>query len=195
MEHSSVASGSAPVASGCSRNDDTDPLEIDLSELLDRLEAPSSSAGGVEPPGPPDLEAVFQEIRARVTQEQHGAAATTQYHRALDRIVGGDMEGAIADLQAVARVPLFRFAASTQLARLLVERGDLRAAVDWFERAAEAPAPTAADRYALLYDLGDTLERIGESARARAVLLELDGEAGGYRDVRARIEQLSRAQA
>jgi len=46
----------------------------------------------------------------------------------------------------------------------------------------------------VLYDLADALERSGESARALAVLLEIEADAGGYRDVHQRVEVLSRAQ-
>jgi hypothetical protein len=45
----------------------------------------------------------------------------------------------------------------------------------------------------VLYDLADTLERLGERDRALAIMIELDAESGGYRDVRARIERLTRA--
>jgi hypothetical protein len=46
-----------------------------------------------------------------------------------------------------------------------------------------------------LYDLGETLETVGEHARALAVFLELESESGGYRDVAGRIERLSNAKA
>ena len=63
------------------------------------------------------------------------------------------------------------------------------------ERAAEAPAPSADEGLLLLYDLAGTLERAGETARALAVLLEIDADRSGYRDVGERIERLTRAQA
>jgi tetratricopeptide (TPR) repeat protein len=85
--------------------------------------------------------------------------------------------------------------AAAQLGRLLVEQGDLKGGVDWLERAAEAPPPTPEEGFALLYDLADALDRLGESARALAVMLELDADAAGYRDVRERVARLSRAQA
>ena len=44
--------------------------------------------------------------------------------------------------------------------------------------------------HALLYELASVLEAHGESARALAVLLELQAEAGEYRDVSQRLEQL-----
>jgi hypothetical protein len=67
--------------------------------------------------------------------------------------------------------------------------------IEWLERAAEAPAPSPDEGWAVLYDLAQALERIGENARALAVLLEVEADAGTYRDVRGRIELLSRAQA
>ena len=49
-------------------------------------------------------------------------------------------------------------------------------AVEWFECAATAPAPTPDASRALLYDLAATLEEAGETARALAVFVELEGE-------------------
>jgi hypothetical protein len=46
-----------------------------------------------------------------------------------------------------------------------------------------------------LYDLAQALEDVGESARALALFMELEAEAGGYRDVAGRIEHLSKVQA
>jgi tetratricopeptide (TPR) repeat protein len=81
------------------------------------------------------------------------------------------------------------------LARLLLERDDTKKAVEWFERAASAPAPTAEDGHALLYDLAEALEKTGEQARALAIFVELEAEAGGYRDVAKRINRLSKVRA
>jgi hypothetical protein len=68
-------------------------------------------------------------------------------------------------------------------------------AVEWFEKAAQAPAPTQEESYLLLFDLADALERQGEIARALAICLELQAEAGEYEDVDQRIERLSKVQA
>ena len=48
---------------------------------------------------------------------------------------------------------------------------------------------------ALLYDLGVVLDEAGETARALAVFLELQADAGDYRDVPARIDRLARVQS
>ncbi len=73
--------------------------------------------------------------------------------------------------------------------------GQLAAAVEWFERAAEAPAPTPDAGRELLFELGQTLEAADETARALAVYLELRSDAGEFRDVSSRIQRLTRAQA
>lgn len=123
------------------------PMEIDLSETLDGIDATSSE--------PDD----------------------------------------IAALEAAALVPQTRFNAASELGRLYVGRGDLQAGVEWLERAAEASPPRPQENHAVVYDLAVALARLGENTRALALLIELEAEAGEYRDVRARIEQLGRAQA
>ena len=176
-------------------------MEIDLSGALASMGAaapPVLQAVVPAAPGPPpDLETVFEGFRTRVEREQQAPGAAEQYDRALGHLRDGRIDQAIADLQTAARVPMFRFRAATQLGRLHVGSGNLQAGVEWLERAAEAPAPVPDEGFAVLYELAAVLEQLGESARALAILMELDADAaaGGYRDVRARIEQLTREQA
>ena len=69
-------------------------------------------------------------------------------------------------------------------------------ALQWLERATQAPSPTADESHQLLYELADTLEKADESARALAVFMELQSEAGSnYRDVDERIDRLTKVQA
>ena len=167
-------------------------LEVDLSEVLSGME-PASPV--LPPDKPQDLEAVFEQMRTRVAQEQEVASAASLYERGIEHVSHGRLAEAVADLKAASRAPLYRFTAAAQLGRLYVGRGELKIGVEWLERAAEAPAPTPEEGFALLYELADTLDRLGESARALAVLMELDADAGGYRDVRQRVAELSRDQA
>jgi hypothetical protein len=80
------------------------------------------------------------------------------------------------------------------LGRLYLQRNDLPHAIEWLGRAAEAPAPGDEEGRELLYDLGCSLETAGETARALAVFLELQVDAGEYRDVAARVDRLARVQ-
>ena len=101
---------------------------------------------------------------------------------------------AVGSLQTAARSPRYRFEAASTLGRLYRDQEDLPHAIEWLERAAEAPAPAVEDGRALLYDLGVTLETARETARALAVFMELQADAGEYRDVSARVDRLSKVQ-
>ncbi len=121
--------------------------------------------------------------------------AAEQYRLALTYQDMGMVEDAITALEQAARSTRQRFDAASMLGRLHLDQQDIVKAIEWFERAAEAPAPTADAGRALLYDLANTLEEAGEGSRALAVFVELETESGGYRDVDARIDQLSKVKS
>jgi tetratricopeptide (TPR) repeat protein len=101
---------------------------------------------------------------------------------------------AVAPLRAASEAIRFRFEAASLLGRVHQQRGETLEAIDWFERAAEAPAPTPDEGHALLYDLGMLVEESGDTSRALAVFLELQSDAGPYRDVAERVERLARVE-
>jgi tetratricopeptide (TPR) repeat protein len=173
-------------------------MEIDLSDALAGLGRTSAPASPVNDPtaAPPrDLDSVFEEMRSRVSRQQPGGDGTDDYEAGLQQLTNGRVAEAMASLRSAARMPLYRFRASARLGRLYVGRGEMAEGIEWLERAAEAPPPSPDEGWAVLYDLADALERSGESARALAVLLEIEADADGYRDVRQRVDVLSRAQA
>lgn len=175
-------------------------FEVDLSIALEDLLAqepppvapssdPSPATSSEAPAG--DLDGFFQDLRG-------GAAAEARAEEALRLLADGDacyaegrLDDAVEALREAARDPHARLQASRLIARIARERGDLAEAVDWLERAAEAPAPTTETWQELLYELAEALEAEGESVRALAVLLELQTATPGYRDVEARISGLS----
>ena len=106
----------------------------------------------------------------------------------------GKLDEAIGSLETAARSPRYRFNSAVMLGRLYFDKQEPARALDWLERAAEAPAPSDDDHRALMYHLGVTLERLGETARAFGVLMELQADAGEYRDVGERVGRLSRLQ-
>jgi tetratricopeptide (TPR) repeat protein len=166
--------------------------EIDLTSALggltaDEPETPSAHAlsGNGE----------FGDFRDEVTR-QAGADQSAQ-HLTIARtyLEMGLGDEAIPALRTAAKSTKLRFEAASALGRLYRERGERAEAIEWLERAAEAPAPNADDGRALLYDLGTTLEDAGETVRALAVFLELQAEGGGYKDVAERAERLAAMQA
>jgi tetratricopeptide (TPR) repeat protein len=142
-----------------------------------------------------DLDAVFRDFRDEVSRDSDASESEQQYKLGLTYRDMGMIDDAIRELGWAARAPRRRFEASSLVARLLRDRGNVAAAVEWFERAAEAPAPTPEAGRELLFELGQTLEAADETARALAVYLELRSDAGEFRDVSSRIQRLTRAQA
>lgn len=160
--------------------------EIDLTGLLEALGSPAAN----DPPPVRDLDAVFADLRARRDPAGDDESAD---HLVLGRtyIEMGMAGEAVGPLQIAARSPHLRFTAAALLARVHRDAGDLAGTIDWLERAAEAPAPTEDDAHEVLYELADVLELAGETARALAILLELDAGSPAFRDVAARITRLS----
>ena len=168
-------------------------VEIDLTDALDAVAPPSPP-----PPGAPparSLDQVFRGLRDEAGRQSAEEGAAEQYRLALTYHEMGMHEDAIKALELASRSPRQRFDAASMLGRLYLDRKDTAHAIEWLERAAEAPAPTPDAGHSLLYDLAQTLEAAGESARALAVFVELESESGGFKDVAGRIDRLSKVQA
>ena len=135
----------------------------------------------------------FRSFHDDITRQALMTAAEQHYKMALAYEEAGMPGQAIKELHGAVRSPRRRFEAAAMLARLSLAGGHVDDAIEWFERAAEAPAPSLDACRRLLYEFGETLESAGEQARALAVFRELLGDAGTYRDVARRIEQLTRA--
>jgi tetratricopeptide (TPR) repeat protein len=170
------------------------PVEIDLSEALAALGGSPATAPGGRPAAGASLEAVFEAMRPRGADYRTVAEGAELYERGVRRLEDGEVRDGLADLAEAARVPAFRFPAAARLGREYVGRGHAHAGIEWLERAAEMPAPTRDAGLAVLYDLGVALEGVGESTRALAVMMEIEADEPNYRDVRQRLERLTRAE-
>ena len=166
----------------------SEDVEVDLSVVLDDP-SPKPAAP------PPDLDSVFGDLREQAARKSGFDEAEKEYKRGLALRSKGDIDGCIAALEKASRSPKLRFSTSWIIARLYRDRGKMPQAVEWLERAAQSPAPTADDGHQLLFELAEGLEQVGESTRALAVLLELQADAGAYRDVAERISRLTKVQA
>lgn len=121
--------------------------------------------------------------------------AEKEYRQALKLRQKGDIDGCIAALENASRSPKLRFSTAWMIARLYRDRGQLPQALEWLERASNAEAPNDEDARQVLYELGEALEKEGESVRALAVFLELQADAPDYRDVAVCIDRLTKVQA
>jgi tetratricopeptide (TPR) repeat protein len=191
---SEMESAPAPPQAG----DQPGGVEIDLNAALAALGASPPvvpSAGGRVSTAAADLDAVFDAMRTRAADYRTVAEAAELYERGRQRIEDGQVAQGLADLEEAARVPALRFPAAARLGREYVTRGHAHAGIEWFERAAEVPAPTRDAGLAVLYELGVALDGVGERARALAVLMEIDSDEPNYRDVRQRLDVLGRAES
>jgi len=200
VDLSGILGDSSSAVADRLQGDDEAP-EIDLTAVLRELKplAPNvvGSKKGLRMPDQPErpnLDEVFSDFRNEVSRQTAADEAEQHYKVALTYRDMGMLDDAVRELELAARAPRLRFEAASSLARLVRDRGDVPSAIDWFERAAEAPAPTLEAGRALLYELGQALESCGEVARALAVYLELQADAGEYADLKSRIERLSRVQ-
>ncbi len=175
--------------------------EIDLTGELGDLDAAAGEdderAGGPKGQGAePAGEALLNQAFAKIRTDAETDADFSSQHMTLARtyLEIGMLDEAIVSLQTAVRSPRQRFEAAAALGRVYDRRGEPTLAIEWLERAAEAPAPSPEEGRALLYDLGVLLDGAGETSRALAVFLELQADAGDYRDVPARIDRLARVQ-
>ncbi len=158
----------------------SESVEVDLSDDIDR------------PAAPADLDGVFEKLRGDTARRWD--EADEQYKRGMALRDAGQMDASIEAFEAASRSPRLRFQAAALVGRMYRDRGMVPQAVEWLERAAEAPAPTAGEGHLLMYDLADMLESLGEYARALAICLELQADAGEYRDLAARVDRLAKVQ-
>jgi tetratricopeptide (TPR) repeat protein len=163
--------------------------EVDLSDVLHDLHEEEAA---VEPSGSDasPIEQVLKDMGDDAAKVESPEAAEQHFKLAANYAGMGMQEEARKALEAAARSPQHRFRAGAMLAKSHLDAGDHAHAIEWYERAVEAPAPSPMAHHALLYELASVLEAQGESARALAVLIELQAEAGEYRDVSKRLEQL-----
>ena len=189
-----VETPAAPAVDGLAEDLDSEigerivleTLEVDLSDALGTLGAPAP---------PPSLDDVFARMRDEAARGSEVTAAQASYDRGLALLDEGRMEEAVRELQTAARAPALRFAAAARLGRVLLAAGDTATAIEWLERAAEAPAPSPEDGHAVLYDMAVALQGTGETARALAILMELEVESAGFRDVGSRVRELRSIEA
>ena len=168
--------------------------EEDLSVELNTIKQPGAPAPA--PDAPVDLDGVFGNMREQAAKRSGLDDAEKEYKRGLALRAAGDIDGCIQALEKASRAPKLRFGTSRLIARLYRDRDMMPQTLQWLERATQAAAPTADESHQLLYELAETLEKLDEGARALAVFMELQSEAGpSYRDVDERIDRLTKVQA
>jgi tetratricopeptide (TPR) repeat protein len=175
--------GSGPGAEHGPRGAPADESERDLTGMPDRVAGASRAAGTQPDP--------FDDFRIEIARDSSDEAGDQHFRLALTYRELGMIDEAMVALEMAAASARHRFEAAVLLGSLNREQKRSREAVKWMERAADAPAPTKEDARRLLYDLADTLEELGDRARALALFDQIQRDSGDYRDVRHRIARLA----
>jgi tetratricopeptide (TPR) repeat protein len=174
-----------------------DSVEVDLSIVIGEIgrgdaDGQTRGAAGASPLQYDDLENVFEHLRGEASKLS--VEGDEQLKRGMALRQAGKIDESIQAFELAARSPQHRFQAATLLGRTHRGRGNLPAAIEWFERAAQVPAPSEDEGQILLYELADALESTGEVARALSVCLELQSASPQFRDVATRVDRLSKVQ-
>ena len=191
----------AQAAAPSKAHAETESVEVDLSIVLNEKSngGPEKSNGGPAVAGPPvktaELDRVFEQFRDEASRRSGNGNAESEFARGVALHEAGDLDGAIGALEAVARSPKLRFAVAARLGRIFKQRGMTVQSLEWMERAAQAPANNPDEHHQLLFELAEALESNGEVGRALAICLELQSDAGAYRDINTRIDRLAKVQA
>jgi len=137
---------------------------------------------------------VFARFRDEAEHRPADDPADIAYTRGLALVEAGDLESSIEPLRTAARSPGRRFAAASLLSRVYQQQNAISEAIEWLGHAVDAPTTSAQERFETLFRLAELLEISGEPESALAVFLELQSDAGEYRDITGRIARLSRTQ-
>jgi tetratricopeptide (TPR) repeat protein len=171
-------------------------VEVDLSIVLGDMETQARSAGAAAPMGAQplragDIDSVFEHLRDEVSKHSDG---DEHLRRGMALRQAGKIDESIEAFEMASHSPRHRFQATTLIGRTYRGRGQMPQAIEWFERAARAPAPSEEEGHMLQYELADALEGTGEIARALAICIELQAHAPEFRDIAARVDRLNKVQ-
>jgi tetratricopeptide (TPR) repeat protein len=179
-------------------------VEVDLSIDLDGIKPgakPSTAPSDSQSEGPGDedepvrendIDSVFAQMRSKASRGTGGDGAEEQMKEGMALRQAGKVESAIRAFEMASRSPRHRFQASVYLGRMHRDKDQVKKAIEWFERATQSPPPTPDDGHMLLYELADALEAVGEVERALAICMELQADAGDFRDIKQRVTRLAK---
>jgi tetratricopeptide (TPR) repeat protein len=154
---------------------------------------PATTAPASQPLESGDIDNVFDQLRDE-SKRSAGDRGEEYLKHGMALRQAGKIDESIDAFEMASRSPRYRFQAATFIGRTHRGRGALPKAIEWFERAAQAPAPSPEEGYMLMYELADALESVGEVARALAICIELQANAPEFRDVASRVDRLNKVQ-
>ncbi len=167
--------------------------EDDLQTIAAALEAEygtDRAAGPTEPDAEQSVDEVFESFKEHVKAEVEAGDFRTHYDLGIAYKEMGLLDDALAEFRIASGTPELYREACSMLGICHWERGEVDAAIRWYEAALDAPGSEEAPLSGLRYDLADMLERTGDARRAFDLFVKVLAEEPGYRDVERRVSEL-----
>lgn len=143
-----------------------------------------------------DEESIVQDalsrLQAKVSEEIGESDPDARYNLGIAYKEMGLLDEAVGEFILALRKPELLVGASSLLADTLAAKGKFAEALETLEGVLSSVALTEPERLDVRYHKADLLNRCGNEEEANRLLLEIFGEAPGYRDVASRTERLRR---
>jgi tetratricopeptide (TPR) repeat protein len=177
----------------------TGVLEPPVDEFVDlatELEAELIEEGGLGDDLLPSvreqsLEDIVEGFRKGMAETLSEEDYDTHYNLGIAYREMGLIDEAIGEFQMAAKDARYLVECCSLLAACFVDKEFFDLAVQWYVRGLESPALDEPAKLGLLYELGTLLAVTGEPDAARARFREIYGINSNYRDVVAKLEELS----
>jgi len=159
------------------------------SELEEELDAPDVNS--LEVPKEQSLEEIVEGFKQGVAEALSEEDFDTHFNLGIAYREMGLLDEAIGEFQLAAKDPGHLVQCCSMLGMCFLDKGLPELAVKWFTRALAYPEISDQDSLALLYDLGEVYQKMGDTENARKTFVEVYGMNINYRDIVAKLAELS----
>ncbi len=159
------------------------------SELEEELDAPDVNS--LEVPKEQSLEEIVEGFKQGVAEALSEEDYDTHFNLGIAYREMGLLDEAIGEFQLAAKDPGHLVQCCSMLGMCFLDKGLPELAVKWFTRALAYPEISDQDSLALLYDLGEVYQKMGDTENARKTFVEVYGMNINYREIAAKLAELS----
>jgi tetratricopeptide (TPR) repeat protein len=178
-----VAQGAAPPPSGRSQDAPTAPASQAMPGDEAALEAEEDASM---------VKDALGRLQAKVDEEIGDSDLETRYNLGIAYKEMGLLDEALKEFRIAARKADLRLGATTLLADVMAEQGDLDGALAELDGLIESGILDTSAARDVRYHKAIMLERAGRDDDAGELFLTISAESPGYRDAKARAERLGR---
>ncbi len=161
------------------------------AEIEQELEEESRDEDLLAVPREQSLEEIVEGFKQGVAESLSPEDYDTHFNLGIAYREMGLLDEAIGEFQLAAKDPSRLVECCSMLGLCFLEKGLPELAVKWYNRGLASPGLTEDDQLGLMYDLGNVHLATGDVEQARSVFVEIYGTNSHYRDVVAKLEEIS----